>query len=174
MSLVVNPPSLAQIHQHPHNNNTPRDPAASEERRGGRPHSHHSSSSGSIIPPITFEGRGQCRTLGAERLLGGGAPCRSIFIFPTLLLLLLFLPVNSAVPILAASSLPQSTLTHPIYKSLSRQNPSATSLLLFFSSIKSGRVTYSGFEGSVASGHFCMGHAIISYAPFFILIMPPV
>ncbi|KAM9347246.1 hyccin 2 [Symphorus nematophorus] len=50
LSLIVNPPSLAQHQQH----HTPWDPAANEER-GGRPHSHHSSSSSSIIPPITFE-----------------------------------------------------------------------------------------------------------------------
>ncbi|XP_074550405.1 hyccin 2 isoform X1 [Halichoeres trimaculatus] len=52
LSLVVNPPSLAQ---HLHNSyNTTWDPAAKEEQ-GGRPPSHHSSSSSSIIPPITFE-----------------------------------------------------------------------------------------------------------------------
>ncbi|KAK1903102.1 Protein FAM126B [Dissostichus eleginoides] len=43
-----------------------------EEEREGRPHSHHSSSSG-IIPPITFEGRGQGKTLRAERVSGGEA-----------------------------------------------------------------------------------------------------
>ncbi|XP_030284244.1 protein FAM126B isoform X2 [Sparus aurata] len=51
LSLIVNPPSLAQNHHHHH---TTWDPAANEER-GRRPHSHHSSSSSSIIPPITFE-----------------------------------------------------------------------------------------------------------------------
>nr|XP_033473563.1 protein FAM126B-like isoform X1 [Epinephelus lanceolatus] len=51
LSLIVNPPSLAQ---HQHHQHTPWDPAAKEEREG-RPHSHHSSSSSSIIPPITFE-----------------------------------------------------------------------------------------------------------------------
>ncbi|XP_040912345.1 protein FAM126B-like isoform X1 [Toxotes jaculatrix] len=50
LSLIVNPPSLAQHHHHHH---TPWDAAAKEER-GGRAHSHHSSSS-SIIPPITLE-----------------------------------------------------------------------------------------------------------------------
>lgn len=121
MSLIVNPPSLAQNHHHPH---TPRDPAASEER-GGRPHSHHSSSSGSIIPPITLEGRGQGRTLRAERVSGGGAPFDLYLPNPPPPLPPPVPPqlsrVNSADPVLAASSLPQSILTHPIYKTLSRQ-----------------------------------------------------
>ncbi|XP_034417035.1 protein FAM126B-like isoform X2 [Cyclopterus lumpus] len=50
LSLIVNPPSLAQHHHHHHH--PPWDPRAKEEREG-RPHSHHSSSS--VIPPITFE-----------------------------------------------------------------------------------------------------------------------
>ncbi|XP_041662763.1 protein FAM126B-like isoform X1 [Cheilinus undulatus] len=53
LSLLVNPPSLAQ-HLHNSNHHTPWEPAANEER-GGQPPSHHSSSSSSIIPPITFE-----------------------------------------------------------------------------------------------------------------------
>lgn len=120
LSLIVNPPSLAQNHHHHH---TTWDPAANEER-GRRPHSHHSSSSSSIIPPITFEGRGQGRTLRAERVSGGGAP--SICILPTFFLLLLLLPLLSLrgltlpFPFLAASSLPQSILTHPVYKTLSQ------------------------------------------------------
>ncbi|XP_032384960.1 protein FAM126B isoform X2 [Etheostoma spectabile] len=48
LSLIVNPPSLAQHHH------TPWDPTAKEEKEG-RPHSHHSSSSSILIPPITFE-----------------------------------------------------------------------------------------------------------------------
>lgn len=44
--------------------------------------------------------------------------------------------VNSAVPIVAASSLPQSILTHPVYKTLGQQ-PSATRPLLFFLEWKS-------------------------------------
>ncbi|KAE8299413.1 Protein FAM126B [Larimichthys crocea] len=126
LSLIVNPPSLAQ-HQHQHHHHTPWDPAANEER-GVRPHSHGSSSSSSIIPPITFEGRGQGRTLNAEGLR---RRCPFDLYLPNL-------PptpppppsappqlerVNSDVPILAASSLPQSILTHPVYKTLSQQPP---------------------------------------------------
>lgn len=95
-----------------------------------RPHSHGSSSSSSIIPPITFEGRGQGRTLNAERVSGGGAP--SICIFPTflqLLLLLLLLPLLSlrgltlTFPFWLPLHFPQSILTHPVYKTLSQQPP---------------------------------------------------
>lgn len=59
--------------------------------------------------------------------------------------------VNSAVPIVAASSLPQSILTHPVYKTLGQQPLCYQTTAIFF---WSGRVAYSGFEGSVASGHF--------------------
>ncbi|XP_068559366.1 hyccin 2-like isoform X3 [Cebidichthys violaceus] len=151
LSLIVNPPSLAQHHHHRRHHYPPWDPTAKEEREG-RPHSHHSSSS--IIPPITFEGRGQ--GLRAERVSGGGAP--SICILPTLLPPPPSPPtlegVNSAVPILAASSLPQSILTHPVLKTLSQQHLFTSRPLLFFVSSKKGRVAYSGFEGSAASGHF--------------------
>ncbi|XP_072253298.1 hyccin 2-like isoform X2 [Leuresthes tenuis] len=52
LSLIVNPPSLAQHHLHHH---PPREPAAKEER-GRQHHSHRSSSSiSSIIPPVTLE-----------------------------------------------------------------------------------------------------------------------
>ncbi|KAK9537506.1 hypothetical protein VZT92_005116 [Zoarces viviparus] len=55
LTLIVNPPSLAQHHHHHHHHHRrhpPWDPTAKEEREG-RPHSYHSSSSS--IPPITFE-----------------------------------------------------------------------------------------------------------------------
>lgn len=177
---MVTPPSLAPNHQHPHH--------SGEERRGGRPRTHHhhhhnhqggdSNSSSSVIPPITLEGRGQWRTLRARRLPPPGGRRRPLSIdlnLPTLLLLLLLLvfPVNSAVLILAASSLPQSKLTHPICKSLtagkSLCNQPAAGFCFFSPLNQSGRVNYSGFEGSAASGlsFSIFASAIVSYAPLF-------
>nr|XP_020450430.1 protein FAM126B-like isoform X2 [Monopterus albus] len=112
LSLTVSPPSLAQHHNH----HTPWDAAAKEER-GGQAHSHSSSS---IIPPTTLEGRGQGRTLRAERISGGGAPSVCILLNH----LLPFLGLRGLTllfPNLAASSLPQSILTHPVYTTLSQQ-----------------------------------------------------
>lgn len=71
---------------------------------------------------------------------------------PTLLLLLLLLvfPVNSTVLILAASSLPQSKLTHPICKSLtagkSLCNQPAAGVFFFLPSIRADESTILGLK----------------------------
>lgn len=66
---------------------------------------------------------------------------------------------TSAVPILAAASLPQSILTHPVYMTLSQQTP----LLPAIFHPRMEESPYSGFEGSVASCHFAWAcHHVIS------------
>uniref|UniRef100_A0A3Q2QIA8 Hyccin PI4KA lipid kinase complex subunit 2 n=1 Tax=Fundulus heteroclitus TaxID=8078 RepID=A0A3Q2QIA8_FUNHE len=151
LTLTISPPSLVQHQHHQHRrHDPPREPAAKADR-GGRHHSHHSnSSSSSVIPPITFEGRGQGRPLLGSRVSRRGGPCDLHPPAPP--------PppppatppqleaVNSAV---AASSLPQSILTHPAYK-----DPQSTDLLLpdqyyFLLHFTRGRVAYSEVEGSV-------------------------
>lgn len=98
---------------------------------------------------------------------------------PTLLLLLLLLvfPVNSAVLILAASSLPQSKLTHPICKSLtagkSLCNQPAAGVFFFLPSIRADESTILGLKEVRLVAlvlfffplNFCIRHRIVC-SPF--------
>ncbi|XP_030613182.1 protein FAM126B-like isoform X2 [Archocentrus centrarchus] len=156
LSLNVNPPSLAQ-----HHHRTPWEPAAKEER-GGRHHSHHSSSS-SIIPPITLEGRGRGRTLRAGRVSGGGAPFDLYHPNPPPTPSQLE-AVNSALSIVAASSLPQSILTHPVYNTLSQQQ----TIAMFLPHLRVEESPILGLkEVWLARGRFAWAccHVIVSLFP---------
>lgn len=76
--------------------------------------------------------------------------------------------VHSAAPVWSASSLPQSIVTHPVCSDPRANNPfylQATTV--FIVSIKKGRVSYSGFEGSLASGRFAWARHYVMSPLFF-------
>lgn len=92
---------------------------------------------------------------------GGHAP--SSFLFPTLqpLVVFGFEAVISAVPLVAASIVPQSILTHPVCMTRIQQ-PRYYQVIATFC-LKCGRVAYSGVGGSVACRSFLHGLVSILY-----------